>query len=117
MNRITNGQQTGATPYIPRRKPLASTIGVFGVGHHSYWPQFDGLLDEMKRKLALFLNKVRTHGGQVIDFGIVDDARSAYALRSQLQAASLDLIFCDMLTYATSPVIWMSPSSWWHCSP
>jgi L-arabinose isomerase len=91
-----------ATPSIPRRKPLASTIGVFGVGHHSYWPQFDGLLDEMKRKLALFVNKVRAHGGQVIDFGIADDARSAYSLRSQLKAASLDLIFCDMLTYATS---------------
>ena len=102
MIRTTNGQQSDGTPYIPRRKPLASTIGVFGVGHHSYWPQFDGLLDEMKRKLALFLNKVRAHGGQVIDFGIADNARSAYSLRSQLKAASLDLIFCDMLTYATS---------------
>ncbi len=102
MIRTTNGQQSDGTPYIPRRKPLASTIGVFGVGHHSYWPQFDGLLEEMKRKLALFLNKVRAHGGQVIDFGIADDARSAYSLRTQLKAASLDLIFCDMLTYATS---------------
>jgi len=106
MRRSTMKQTTAAgllaTPSIPRRKPLASTIGVFGVGHHSYWPQFDGLLDEMKRKLALFVNKVRAHGGQVIDFGIADDARSAYSLRSQLKAASLDLIFCDMLTYATS---------------
>ncbi len=102
MTRTTNGQQSDGTPYIPRRKPLASTIGVFGVGHHSYWPQFDGLLDEMKRKLSRFVNKVRAHGGQVIDFGIADDARSAYSLRSQLKAASLDLIFCDMLTYATS---------------
>ena len=81
---------------------FTATIGVFGVGHHSYWPQFEGLLDEMKRKLARFVNKVRAHGGNVIDFGIADDARSAYALRSQLKAASLDLIFCDMLTYATS---------------
>ena len=102
MIRTTNGQQSDGTPYIPRRKPLASTIGVFGVGHHSYWPQFDGLLEEMKRKLALFLNKVRAHGGQVIDFGIADDARSAYSLRNQMKAASLDLIFCDMVTYATS---------------
>src|SRR5271157_416071 len=106
MRRSTMKQTTApgllATPSIPRRKPLASTIGVFGVGRHSYWPQFDGLLDDMKRKLALFVNKVRAHGGQVIDFGIADDARSAYSLRSQLKAASLDLIFCDMLTYATS---------------
>ena len=102
MTRTINHQESHGTPYIPRRKPLAATIGVFGVGHHTYWPQFDGLLDEMKRKLAVFMNKVRAQGDQVIDFGIVDDARSAYALRSQLKAASLDLIFCDMLTYATS---------------
>lgn len=102
MIRTTDGQQSDGTPYIPRRKPLASTIGVFGVGHHTYWPQFDGLLDEMKRKLEVFVKKVRAHGGQVIEFGIADDARSAYSLRNQLKAASLDLIFCDMLTYATS---------------
>jgi len=98
----TNAQPRSDTPYIPRRKPLTSRIGVFGVGHHSYWPQFDGLLDEMKRKLALFVSKVRARGDEVIDFGIADDARSAYSLRNKLQAASLDLIFCDMLTYATS---------------
>lgn len=106
MKRSTMGQTTAAgcsaTPSIPRRKPLTATVGVFGVGHHSYWPQFEGLLDEMKRKLAVFVNKVRARGDNVIDFGIAEDARSAYALRSQLQAASLDLIFCDMLTYATS---------------
>jgi len=59
-------------------------------------------LDEMKRKLSVFVNKVRAHGDQVIDFGMADDARSAYSLRDQLKAASLDLIFCDMLTYSTS---------------
>ncbi|MBZ0256866.1 L-fucose/L-arabinose isomerase family protein, partial [bacterium] len=36
------------------------------------------------------------------DFGMVDDANSAYALAPKLKAADLDLIFCDMLTYATS---------------
>jgi L-arabinose isomerase len=38
----------------------------------------------------------------VEDFGIVDDAPSAYALLPRLQGADLDLVFCDMLTYATS---------------
>ncbi|MDQ2946559.1 MAG: arabinose isomerase, partial [Acidobacteriota bacterium] len=87
---------------IPRRKPLTANVGVFGVGHHAYWPQFEGLLDEMHRKLAVFVNKVRGNEVNVRDFGIVDDARSAYRLRDELKAASLDLIFCDMVTYATS---------------
>ncbi len=100
--RRTHDADCSTTPFIPRRKPLTANVGVFGVGHHTYWPQFAGLLDDVKRKLAVFVNKVRAHGDNVIDFGIAEDARSAYALRSQLKAASLDLIFCDMLTYATS---------------
>lgn len=89
-------------PRIPRRKPLTANVGIFGVGHHAYWPQFEGLWQEMERKFTVFGNKVRSHGVNVSEFGIVDDARSAYALRDRLRAANLDLIFCDMLTYATS---------------
>jgi L-arabinose isomerase len=87
---------------IPRRKPRTARVGVFGVGFHAYWPQFDGLLDELRGKLATFVDQVKTHGVQVLEFGIVDDAESAYALLPRLKAADLDLVFCDMLTYATS---------------
>jgi L-arabinose isomerase len=87
---------------IERRKPRAADIGVFGVGHHTYWGQFDGLLDEMHRKLGLFVDKLKAHDVRVTNFGLIDDARSAYAALPKLKAATLDLVFCDMLTYATS---------------
>ena len=87
---------------VPRRKPRSAKIGVFGVGHHTYWAQFDGLLDEMHRKLDRFVEKVRGRDVTVTNFGMVDDARSAYALLPELKAANLDLVFCDMVTYATS---------------
>src|SRR6185437_10145892 len=87
---------------VPRRKPLVANVGIFGVGHHSYWAQFDGLLNEMHRKLQVFAKKVRALGVDVTEFGMVDDAKSAYHLRDRLRAAPLDLIFCDMVTYATS---------------
>jgi L-arabinose isomerase len=87
---------------IARRKPLIANIGIFGVGHRTYWRQFDGLLDEMHRKLDIFAGKVRSLGVNVTEYGMVDDAKSAYALRDKLRAAPLDLIFCDMVTYATS---------------
>jgi L-arabinose isomerase len=87
---------------IPRRKPLTARIGVFGVGFHAYWPQFEGLLSELRGKLATFIKKVQQTGAEVVDFGIADDAESAYALLPRMQAADLDLVFCDMLTYATS---------------
>src|SRR4030043_323896 len=87
---------------IPRRKPRTARIGVFGVGFHAYWPQFAGLLDELRGKLKAFSGRVKTQGVEVVEFDIVDDAESAYALLPRLKAADLDLVFCDMLTYATS---------------
>ncbi len=87
---------------VPRRKKRTANVGIFGVGFHSYWPQFDGLLDELKRKLNVFVERVRDREVKVKDFGIVDDAKSAYDLLPKLKAADLDLVFCDMLTYATS---------------
>ncbi len=87
---------------VPRRKPRTANVGVFGVGHYNYWPQFEGLLDEMHRKIAVLVDKVEAHEVAVANFGLVDDARKAYALLPKLKAAGLDLVFCDMVTYATS---------------
>lgn len=87
---------------IPRRKPLAARVGVFGVGHHTYWNQFPGLLDEMHRKQRHLVARLERLGVKVVDFGLVDQAEGAYALLPRMQAAGLDLVFCDMVTYATS---------------
>jgi L-arabinose isomerase len=87
---------------VPRRKPLAARIGVFSMGHHTYWGQFPGLLDEMQRKQRHLVDRLGKEGVEVIDFGLVDNAQKAYELLPRLQAADLDLVFCDMVTYATS---------------
>ncbi len=87
---------------VERRKPRTARVGVFGVGYHVYWGQFPGLLDELRLKLDRFLEKVQRTGVCALDFGIVDKAQGAYALTAKLRAADLDLVFCDMLTYATS---------------
>jgi L-arabinose isomerase len=87
---------------VARRKPRTAHVGIFGVGHYHYWPQFDGLLDEMHRKLDVLARKIRAHEVEVTNFGMVDDAQAAYALLPRLKAAGLDLVFCDMVTYATS---------------
>lgn len=89
---------------IARRKPRTAHIGVFGVGYHVYWDQFPGLLEELQAKLAVLVTKVEASGARVTDFGIVDKAEDSYALLPRMKAADLDLVFCDMLTYATSAV-------------
>tara|TARA_Y100001972_G_scaffold128454_1_gene189211 strand:- start:1988 stop:3418 length:1431 start_codon:yes stop_codon:yes gene_type:complete len=77
-------------------------IGVFGVGYDKYWSQFDGLLDELLEKQKVFIDKVKTNDVEVVDFGIVDNPEKAYKMADKLIRENLDLIFCDMLTYATS---------------
>jgi L-arabinose isomerase len=94
--------QVEKQPQISRRKPLRARVGIFGVGHHTYWGQFEGLLDEMHTKLDRLVGKVGARGVETVNFGMVDTAKAAYALRDKLKAANLDLIFCDMVTYATS---------------
>ena len=72
------------------------------MGYYRYWEQFEGLLEEMKRKQDLFVEKLKKIGVTVHDFGLVDNAEKAYELLPRLNAANLDLLFCDMVTYATS---------------
>jgi L-arabinose isomerase len=87
---------------VERRKKRTANIGIFGVGFRTYWSQFDGLLDELTKKLNIFTDRIKAREVQVTSFGIADDAASAYAMLPKLKAADLDLVFCHMLTYATS---------------
>ena len=87
---------------IKRRKELAANVGILGVGHYNYWPQFEGLLDKMNQKLDIFERKVKKHGVNVIGFGMIDCAEHAYEVLPKLKASDLDLLFIDMATYATS---------------
>jgi L-arabinose isomerase len=88
--------------HIERRKPLTAKVGIVGVGHHVYWPQFEGLLDVMHQKLTQFDAKVKANGVETVAFGLLDNAESAYAALPAMKAADLDLLFVDMVTYATS---------------
>ncbi|MDN3688515.1 L-fucose/L-arabinose isomerase family protein [Cyclobacterium jeungdonense] len=94
--------QNGGKQQIVRREETLPRIGVFGVGYFKYWSQFDGLLEALLEKQQVLIEKINTNQVEVVDFGLVDDAQTAYDLVPRLKAANLDLIFCDMLTYATS---------------
>jgi L-arabinose isomerase len=87
---------------VERRKPRTARVGLFGVGHHTYWGQFPGLRDELLGYMAEFEGQIRVNAVESVNFGLVDEARSASAALKRMKAADLDLVFCDMLTYATS---------------
>ncbi len=91
------------TEFFQKRKPTIPRIGVFGVGYYKYWDQFEGLLDQLLLKQTVLIDKIKASApATVIDYGLIDDVFKAYDLVPKLNAGNLDLIFCDMLTYATS---------------
>lgn len=87
---------------IARRKALSANVGVVGVGLSTYWSQFDGLLDYMHVKQAAFIKKLEPYQVTIKDFGLIDSSEKAYQVLSKMQGSELDLLFIDMLTYATS---------------
>lgn len=77
-------------------------IGVFGVGYDVYWEQFEGLLDDLMKKHDIIMGKINRSDAEVIDFGMIDNPKKAYEKLKEIQSSHLDLLFCNMLTYATS---------------
>ncbi len=87
---------------ISRRKPLTARAGLMGVGLDTYWEHFPGLLDELMKKMGILERKLSARQVEVISFGMVDNARRAFETLPAIKAADLDILFVDMLTYATS---------------
>ena len=87
---------------VERRKPLTANVGVVSVGLDTYWKQCPGLYDDMLKKAAVFEKRVESHDVNVTSFGISDNPQKAASLIPAMKAADLDLLFVDMVTYATS---------------
>lgn len=89
-----------------KKTKSAVRIGVFSVGYEKYWSQFSGLLDEMLAKEQAFVEKIPADEAfEIIRFGMVDSAEKAYAVVEEMVKSDLSLLFCDMVTYATSGTI------------
>ena len=87
---------------VERRKPLSANVGVVSVGLDTYWKQCPGLLDDMMKKEDVFVGKLNSHSVKVLRFGMSDNPQKAASLVPAMKAADLDILFIDMVTYATS---------------
>lgn len=97
-------EKTMQNDLIPRRKPRTARVGLFGVGHQIYWEQFDGLLPNLMGYHDTLKKRLEGQGVTVIDYGMVDTSEAAYAAAAKMRGGELDVVFCNMLTYATSSV-------------
>lgn len=89
---------------IERRKERTAKIGVFAVAHNTYFDQFEGLYENLVGYHKDFCEIVEENKVEIIDFGIIDTSEKAYETAEKMQAANVDVIFCNMITYATSSV-------------
>ena len=89
---------------IERKHPRCARIGIFAVGHAVYWSQFDGLLETLTAYHKELTEQIKKNQVELIDFGMIDSNEAAFSAVQKMQAANLDLLFCNMTTYATSSV-------------
>lgn len=89
---------------VERLKKRTARVGIFGIAFDAYWPQFDGLLETLMEYHADFRAIVEENGVEVIDLGMVDNNAKAYETVERIKPERLDLLICNMLTYATSSI-------------
>lgn len=89
---------------IERKNKRYAKIGVFAVAHATYWGQFEGLYEKIMGYHSDFVKMVEKNNVEVVDFGMVDSSEKAYEEAEKIKVAGVDVIFCNMVTYATSSV-------------
>ena len=89
---------------IERKAIVTARVGIFAVSHGIYNEQFPGLYDNFAKYHGELVNKIKRCGVEVVDYGIVDSSEQSFAAAEKMKGDSLDLLVCNMITYATSSV-------------
>ena len=77
-------------------------VGVFGIGLAAYWPQFEGLKEQLEGYQRTVEERLVQMGGEVVSAGLVDTAQAAVKAGDLFAQANVDLIICYVGTYSTS---------------
>jgi L-arabinose isomerase len=86
------------------KKPALS-IGLFGIGLDTYWPQFKGLRSRLLGYQKQIGQRIEGFGVRLVDAGLVDNPEKARDAASLLRREEVDLIFLYVSTYALSSTV------------
>jgi L-arabinose isomerase len=81
------------------------TVGLFGIGLDTYWPQFAGLRERLVGYQGQIAEKIKNFGVTVVDAGLVDSPVKARDAASRQRREEVDLIFLCVSTYALSSTV------------
>jgi L-arabinose isomerase len=80
-------------------------VGLFGVGLDTYWAQFEGLLDNLKKYQGQIKTQIEGFGVEVIDGGMVDNPVKAREAADLFRTSDIEVLFLYVSTYALSSTI------------
>ena len=81
------------------------TVGLFGIGLDTYWPQFGGLQERLTGYVQQVAQRLEKPGMQVVNLGLVDSPEKAEAAGHAFRQQDVDLIFLYATTYALSSTV------------
>ena len=79
--------------------------GIFSIGLDTYWPQFDGLLDNLNGYHAQIRDRIAGMGIELIDAGMVDNVKKASGAATLFKQQDVEVIFLFISTYALSSTV------------
>jgi len=80
-------------------------VGLFGIGLHTYWAQFEGLKDRLVGYTNSIAAKLEAPDVEIVNLGIIDTPEKALAAGHALRRADVDIIFLFVATYALSSTV------------
>lgn len=80
-------------------------IGLFGIGLDTYWPQFDGLLENLTGYQTQIATRLAGYGVEVVNAGMVDSPQKAREAADLLKASDVEIVFLYVSTYALSSTV------------
>ena len=90
--------------FLSRAKKRTARIGLAAVAHKPYWNQFEGLLESLLGFHKELCNMVESNEVEIVDYGMIDTNAKGFEVLQKMKGDNLDMIFCNMVTYATSSV-------------
>ncbi len=79
--------------------------GIFSIGLDTYWPQFDGLLDNLNGYHAQIRDRIAGMGIELVDAGMVDNVEKASCAAQLFKQQDVEVIFLFISTYALSSTV------------
>ncbi|MFD2572667.1 arabinose isomerase [Spirosoma soli] len=81
------------------------TVGLFGIGLDTYWPQFEGLEERLLGYLQIVEQRLQRPAARIVNLGLVDTPQKATQAGHDFRQADIDILFIYVTTYALSATV------------